>query len=311
MQVIRRLRPDLWHRGLERRLPHPVDYSPGTSALAGPACLDDRRQGGGGDARLARSDRRARSTRRRCRGSVQVSGFSMMLQARGGQTRRGTGRSRRTVHRRPRSSGRRSAASRRRSPPRPPTTASRSTARRSRSSACLSTTCSRRCRPSSAATRSTTSRDSAATDKVTMQAESEFRAGRARPRDSCSCATSSGDDGAAGHADDGGAFLGRAIPAALQPVPHGRVQRFPGARCELRRRAARARGSRRRDVLPVGLRVRVDRPEPRRRSRPAIPPWSCSGFRSSSCSCSWPRSTRAGRCPSPCCSRRRSASWAR
>ena len=62
------------------------------------------------------------------------------------------------------------------------------------------------------------------------------------------------------------------------------------------------------------LRLRVGRAEPPGSRGRQFRRASCSASRSWSCSCSSPRCTRAGRCPSPCCSPRPSASsapWSR
>ena len=145
--------------------------------------------------------------------------------------------------------------------------------------------------------------------KVTMQAESEFRQ-EIRDIALLFVRNDAGGHGAARHAHDCGPLLRHPLPAALQPVPYGGLQRLSGAGRQLWRCASGTRGSRRRG--PAGrLRIRVGRAEPAggrggqcRRGRA----WRS---RSSSCSCSSPRCTRAGPCPSRCCSRRRSGSSAR
>ena len=67
----RRLRPDLGHGGLERRVPDRAAEALGRAPGQGPACLDDRRQAGRGDAQACPKPSSCRSTRRRCRGSAR------------------------------------------------------------------------------------------------------------------------------------------------------------------------------------------------------------------------------------------------
>jgi multidrug efflux pump subunit AcrB len=97
-------------------------------------------------------------------GFGSVSGFSFMLQARSNQSLRNC-RGWRRISSRPRSSDPRSGASRRPSAPARPTINWRSTGRKPRSSACPSAMCSRHCRRSLVATRSTTSAASGATTR--------------------------------------------------------------------------------------------------------------------------------------------------
>ena len=106
--------------------------------------------------------------------------------------------------------------------------------------------------------------------KVTMQADPEFRqevsdivaAVRAQPRRR---------HGAARHADHLAAGHRRALPAALQPVPHGRVQRLAGARARApaTRSAALERGGRARCCRRATASSGPARAG--RRSRPATP----------------------------------------
>ena len=117
--------------------------------------------------------------------------------------------------------------------------------------------------------------------------------------------------GAARHADDAGSASTGA--RFLQRYNLYRTAAFSGTPApgrEFRRCDPRARGSGRARRCPTAT-ASSGRARASRRSRPATPRRSCSACRSSSSSCSSRRCTRAGPCRSPCCSRRRSASWAR
>ena len=108
--------------------------------------------------------------------------------------------------------------------------------------------------------------------------------------------------GAAEHARHAEADRRSRDRAALQQLCLRPDQWRRGARLQLRPGGG-GDGARRRSRPAARLRLSNGPASPSRSSRPDRSPRWCSGSRSSSCSSSSPRNTRAGPCPSWCCSR--------